>query len=159
MEPTLIEPIEDPTPMEPTLIEPIEPIEPIELIEPIPIEDPTPMEPTPIKSTPPPPKISGFPSPSWTIYTKSNCPFCTKVKDLLVNENPTIILCDDYLQSNYTIIQNGQTIKISPFLDYINQFTTKEHKTFPIVFHQGEYIGGYIETLKYYNIQQVSWDL
>jgi glutaredoxin len=94
----------------------------------------------------------------WTIYTKSNCSFCEKAKQLLLDERPTIFLCDEYLLLNHTIIGEDNTqIKISPFLDFIHQYTKNEHNTFPIVFHHGEYIGGYKETLEYYNKQSVSW--
>jgi glutaredoxin len=78
---------------------------------------------------------------SFTIYTKSGCKFCTEVKKLLKSLNIffQIIDCDDY------IVENKQT-----FLDFIQNLTKSEIKTFPIVFNEKkEYIGGYIDTEKY----------
>ena len=41
-------------------------------------------------------------SQGYTIYSKSGCPFCTKVKRLLEKEAPSPLLvdCDDYLLEN-----------------------------------------------------------
>jgi len=74
----------------------------------------------------------------YTIYTKSNCPFCTKVKVLLSMESPTIIDCDNYLSKD----RDG-------FLEFIKGQASKEYKTFPMVFHNGEFIGGYTDTKSY----------
>lgn len=62
----------------------------------------------------------------WLIYTKSNCDYCTKVKDLLQSEQYiTIINCDNWLKNT-------------------------EYKTFPIVFLNEKFIGGYNETKNYF---------
>ena len=56
---------------------------------------------------------------NYTIYSKSGCYYCTKVKELLQNENPTpiIINCDEYLieniQTAYEFVNNpNYTYKI-----------------------------------------------
>lgn len=79
-----------------------------------------------------------FPSNSgWTIYTKSDCPYCIKAKLLLSKENPEplIVNCDDYLKEDR-----------SSFLLYIKYLIGKEYKTFPMVFKNGTFVGGYTET-------------
>ena len=74
---------------------------------------------------------------SYTIYTKSQCSYCDKVKVLLEDKNPkpVIINCDDYLVNDR-----------SGFLSFIKQLAKKHHATFPIVFEKGVFIGGYEQT-------------
>jgi glutaredoxin len=84
-----------------------------------------------------------FPLPSsasFTIYTKSKCPFCTKAKILLKSQNPLIISCDDFLVD--------PSMKAN-FLQFIHGLAKREHKSFPIVFDKGVFIGGYFDTQKY----------
>lgn len=75
----------------------------------------------------------------FTIYTKSGCKFCTEVKKLLKKYNMTFhtINCDDYLL--YTK---------ENFLFFIKTLTDIEYKTFPMVFYNKKFIGGYVETKK-----------
>ena len=80
------------------------------------------------------PSFSGF-----TIYTKSNCRFCSLVKELLNGESVLTVNCDAYLEEN----RDG-------FLQFIHEITATNHKTFPIVFLNGEFIGGYTETQIWY---------
>jgi glutaredoxin len=78
------------------------------------------------------PVNSGF-----TIYSKSGCYNCSKVKDLIKSENfeYILILCDDYLIENR-----------DKFLIFLNEKTGKEINMFPVVFYNGQFIGGYKET-------------
>ena len=79
----------------------------------------------------------------YTIYTKSGCMYCTKAKKLLVNEDIQLIDCDEYL------LENKES-----FLNFINTITNNSNsKTFPIIFHNKRYIGGYIELESYYQIE------
>jgi glutaredoxin len=85
-----------------------------------------------------------FKTPSnkeYTIYSKSGCPNCIKVKELLQsNAIPfTVIDCDEYL------------IERKPeFLLFIQELTSREWKTFPIVFtSDGVFIGGFTDTRLY----------
>ena len=76
---------------------------------------------------------------SFTIYSKTNCRYCTLVKSLL-NENKipfNEINCDDYLS------QDKQY-----FLNFIKEKAKREHeyKTFPMVFCDGKFVGGFVET-------------
>jgi len=78
----------------------------------------------------------------YTIYSKSGCPFCTKAKKLLDNETPKPILvdCDDYLLEDK-----------AAFLLFIQKLAETEHKTFPMIFHDGKFIGGFTETKAHYD--------
>ena len=77
----------------------------------------------------------------YTIYSKSGCPNCIKVKELLQSNNIefTVIDCDDYL------------IERKPeFLLFIQELTSREWKTFPIVFtSDGIFVGGFTDTRLY----------
>jgi glutaredoxin 3 len=86
--------------------------------------------------------ISPFEEPSetvYTVYTKSGCPYCTKVKDLLLEKKLAfdLIDCDEYLVN-----------KKAEFLQFIQEKAGKEHRTFPMVFRPGLFIGGFTETKK-----------
>ncbi len=82
-----------------------------------------------------------YPSPieyGYTIYIKSGCIFCEKVKQLLNNiyPQPKYIDCDSFIVFNK-----------NRFLNFIKSLSGGiEHKTFPIVFLNKYYIGGYSET-------------
>uniref|UniRef100_A0A6C0DCG9 Glutaredoxin domain-containing protein n=1 Tax=viral metagenome TaxID=1070528 RepID=A0A6C0DCG9_9ZZZZ len=78
----------------------------------------------------------------YTIYSKSRCPFCTKAKVLLEEEPYTIIDCDMYLVDDTTKQQ---------FLLFIENIIGKEYRTFPMIFKDGEFIGGFTETKVYYD--------
>ena len=80
-------------------------------------------------------------STTWTIYTKSKCPYCSKIKIIMSDKTPQpkFINCDNYL------INNKQS-----FLSHIQKIIGKEYKTFPIVFYKGEFVGGFTETFNFY---------
>ena len=84
----------------------------------------------------------------YTVYSKCGCPNCKKVKELLKTKNLlfTIIDCDEYL------------IETKPeFLQFIQDLTSQEWKTFPIVFNKdSRLIGGFIDT-KLYLEQQLDF--
>lgn len=73
----------------------------------------------------------------FTIYTKSGCNMCTKVKNLLTEKFLffEIVDCDDYL------IEDRDA-----FLSFIEGKIGKPYKQFPMVFSDGNFIGGYQET-------------
>jgi glutaredoxin len=73
----------------------------------------------------------------FTIYSKSGCKNCIKVKKLL-DEKRAInikICCDEYLIED----------KIN-FIYFILNKTKQSNVVFPIVFNNGVYVGGYAET-------------
>ena len=79
----------------------------------------------------------------FTIYSKSGCPNCTKVKKLLVQKKVTfsVIDCDDYLINNKP-----------KFLEFIKHQTGKNWKTFPIVFSEKQqFIGGFTDTEEWFD--------
>ena len=78
----------------------------------------------------------------FTIYSKSGCPNCTKVKKLLIEKKAFFvdIDCDDY------IIEDKEK-----FLLFIKERANKEYKTFPMVFNDGNFVGGFTETQDYFN--------
>ena len=78
-----------------------------------------------------PPTNEGF-----TIYTKLNCKYCAKVKELLEEEIVNYIPSDEYIIADR-----------DAFLVFIESKGGKGHKTFPMVFYNGNFIGGFTETL------------
>jgi glutaredoxin len=81
------------------------------------------------------PALSGY-----TIYSKSGCILCNKVKDLLkVRGNEFVVVdCDEYLIED----RDG-------FVAFMKSYAIKETGGFPKVFHNGVFIGGFAETKKY----------
>jgi len=85
------------------------------------------------------PKFLHPESGKYTIYSKSNCPNCVKVKELLMSEKIdfTIINCDPYLES-----------RKPEFLTFIKQLIGREWTIFPMVFdNHRQFIGGFKDTI------------
>ena len=81
-----------------------------------------------------------YPSPvssGFTVYTKTDCTYSAMVKELLEEEEVQYIHCDEYMVSKDT------------FLAFIESKGGKDHKSFPMVFYNGEFVGGFKETLKF----------
>lgn len=79
-------------------------------------------------------------SGKYTVYSKSNCPNCVKVKDLLKSEKLEFVNidCDLYLLD----------YKKAEFLTFVKQLISREWNTFPIVFdNHGQFIGGFKDTI------------
>ena len=85
------------------------------------------------------PSETGF-----TIYSKSGCPNCRNIKNLLEKKNIafTTVDCDDYL-----------LFERDNFLLFIKEISkTSDIKLlFPILFKDGSFIGGYVEAEKLVN--------
>jgi glutaredoxin len=79
-------------------------------------------------------------SKDFTIYSKSGCNICRELKDYLkLHKQPYITVnCDDYLLEDRLF-----------FLSFMKNYTNCDLRTFPIVFFNGEYIGGFKETKIY----------
>ena len=77
-----------------------------------------------------PPVVGGY-----TIYTKRNCIFCDKVKELLHDKNVFLVECDEFDREL--------------FLEFIDKLTPYSHRTFPYVFKDNVFIGGFTETERY----------
>ena len=76
------------------------------------------------------------PVDGYFIYTKSNCKYCRIVKKLVPNAK--IVNSDEYLKEN----RDG-------FLEYIDKLSGERPRTFPMVFLNYRFIGGYTETKNY----------
>jgi glutaredoxin len=83
------------------------------------------------------PNMIGF-----TIYSKSGCPNCTKVKQLIKEKNFlfNVVDSDDYL------IEDKEA-----FLKFIEDKAETSYRTFPIVFYDGKFVGGFIHTTEFIN--------
>lgn len=77
-----------------------------------------------------PPVVEGY-----TIYTKRDCIFCDKVKELLHDKNVFLVECDD--------------LDRELFLEFIDKLTPYCHRTFPYVFKDSVFIGGFADTERY----------
>jgi len=86
-------------------------------------------------------------SNKFTVYTKSGCKYCEKVKDALEHsfETPEIIPCDDFLVNDFLV----NSVKKQEFVAFMNSLTKDKFKTFPVVFFDKTFIGGYNETVLY----------
>ena len=82
----------------------------------------------------------------WTIYTKTNCIYCDRVKNLLGGESViTFVNCDDWLK-------NYETTQL--FLNQMKNIIGYEYRTFPMVFRNNNFVGGFNETNDYLNSQK-----
>ena len=82
----------------------------------------------------------------YTIYTKSKCTYCDKVKELLQNENEKLVVnCDDFLLNDR-----------DSFIYFMSSLTDNQwKKTFPVVFYREKYIGGFTETSVFYENKSI----
>jgi glutaredoxin len=74
----------------------------------------------------------------YTVYSKRECVWCERVKELLARETSSLvetIACDDALAANRL-----------EFIRIMKERTGLETIKFPLVFHNGEFIGGYNDT-------------
>jgi glutaredoxin len=78
----------------------------------------------------------------FTVYSKSGCHNCIKVKEILNEYSNTYsyntVDCDEYL------VEDNKK-----FIEFMKTYSGKELKTFPIVFFNKKYVGGYNETVDY----------
>jgi len=90
------------------------------------------------------PNETGF-----TVYSKSGCPNCLKVKALLKEKNLVFneIDCDEYL------IENKEN-----FLFFIEDLVKKSYRVFPMVFNDTSFIGGFNETKDFINKTLISFE-
>jgi len=92
------------------------------------------------------PSNNGF-----TVYSKSGCKNCLNVKSLLKEKFfiHTIIDCDEYLLED----KEGFVafIKKKANIEY-------EYRTFPILFYDGKFIGGFNETKTYIEKMLLSFE-
>lgn len=84
----------------------------------------------------------------FTIYSKSGCPNCTRIKKIMTEKKETFteFNCDEYLIEDKDF-----------FLSFIKNLANKECKVFPIIFNNAIFIGGFNETNEFLN-KQLSFD-
>jgi glutaredoxin len=86
----------------------------------------------------------------YTIYSKSGCPNCNRVKDLLRQKSVDFVQhnCDEYLLEAK-----------DEFLDFIARLAGKECRVFPMVFDAtGAFVGGYAETKAVFDKQGLEFN-
>jgi glutaredoxin 3 len=69
------------------------------------------------------------------IYTKNDCPFCVKAKELFSQKNEL-----------YTEVRLGEDIRREDFMSIF-----PEVRTVPFIIINGEKVGGYDRLVEYYN--------
>jgi glutaredoxin len=90
------------------------------------------------------PNKTGF-----VIYSKNECIFCLKVKTLLNQRGLDFneINCDEYILRDK-----------SCFLSFMSKMSMQTINTFPVVFYNNHFIGGYNETARFVEKLQVNFD-
>lgn len=73
------------------------------------------------------------------IYSKPNCPYCTKAKDLLSNS-----------RLRYTEIVIGKDISVEKLFEEFEVNGMPRPKSAPQIILHGKYVGGYKELEQYY---------
>jgi glutaredoxin len=76
----------------------------------------------------------------FTIYSKSGCHNCNKIKNLLTEKHLFFneVQCDEYL------IEEKED-----FLSFIENKIGRSYTTFPMVFYDGKFIGGFNEATEH----------
>jgi glutaredoxin len=76
----------------------------------------------------------------FTIYSKSGCSNCTKAKQLIKDKHLlfNVVDCDNYLIEEKEL-----------FLNFIKDQANQTITTFPIIFCESKFVGGYQETIKF----------
>jgi len=78
-------------------------------------------------------------SQKWTVYCKLKCPNCDKIKYLLEGEDVVFYYCDNWLNEDRL-----------GFLEWINELSETNIKSFPIIFKYGKYLT-YKEVFEQFN--------
>lgn len=95
-----------------------------------------------------------------TVYTKTNCINCDKLKGYLLNNkfNYKVIYCDDYLKDeeskkhflNDIYLLTGLSEPHKNFCLTKNFIRGHKIRQFPIIFMDGTYMGSYYDFMEYY---------
>ena len=88
-----------------------------------------------------------FPEPDkegFTVYCRSECINCVKVKELLKKQQieAKYIDCDLYVEDNFCKIE---------FLGFMKKLCGFHNRMFPMIFKDGEFIGNYWELYELFN--------
>lgn len=82
----------------------------------------------------------------WSIFSLSNCECCEKAKLFLerIGEELNIINVDDVMKRKYTK---------KLFFEHMSEVTGEDINYFPLIFKEGEYIGGYENLLSFFEFE------
>jgi glutaredoxin len=85
----------------------------------------------------------------FTVYSKSGCINCTKIKKILLETKHFFldVDCDEFLIEDRVA-----------FLLFMKEISLTEVGKFPMIFNDGKFIGGYDEAKEYIEKQSVSFD-
>ncbi len=77
---------------------------------------------------------------TFTAYVRSGCSYCANLMEIFKNNHSSTIIinCDPYIRQNKP-----------KFLEEMNSRLAVAWATFPMVFYNGVFIGGYTETIQY----------
>jgi len=86
----------------------------------------------------------------YTVYTKSRCVYCERAKEALhgIEEPVEVVDCDVYL---------ADPAKREMFLRRIDGWAGQAWRTFPMVFHEGHFVGGYTDLVVHLS-RAAAWD-
>jgi glutaredoxin len=70
------------------------------------------------------------------LYTKSNCKWCKKAKETL--PDCVVVNVDKHIEDNK-----------NDFLAFVDEISYATPRTFPIVFYNGIFVGGFTESLQH----------
>ena len=77
----------------------------------------------------------------FTIFTKADCGYCDKAKLLL--PGASIVPCDGMLSDR------------DAFLAAMDRLTGRAYRTFPMIFLDGTFLGGYEDVVRYLDHQRM----
>ena len=92
----------------------------------------------------------------FTIYSKSDCIYCKKV-EILLNEYFGESSDENIHKNNCDLYLKDEKIKKS-FMKFIENLANISPKTFPIVFYDGKFIGGFEDTKEYLKCKTLKFD-
>ena len=82
----------------------------------------------------------------FTIYTRTSCIYCTKVLQLLKNENIFLVDCDSFIRKDKVV-----------FLEIMEEIIGFPYKTFPMVFKNGIFIEAMKKQINYIKSSIISY--
>lgn len=80
----------------------------------------------------------------YTVYTKSGCPFCDKALTAL--QGVSFAKDVEWVSADAYLVDPGLK---EAFLRAIEAFAGEKWRTFPMVFHDGRFVGGYTDLEAY----------
>jgi glutaredoxin len=85
-----------------------------------------------------------------TIYGKKPCPYCDEARNLAMDLGETINYKDVIKQLGYN--------SLADFFDKTQLKIPETHRSVPVIFKNGEYVGGYTELLELVKNQELEFE-